>query len=98
MHDLDEVADEPVGSRGNRPASQQHYDWAMLEVTSDDTRWPRRQAQCPAGAAAPLHRPAVVLPVLDTWAGPAVQACPLARAGRFLCRPAAAITLILLSS
>ena len=58
------------GTKGTRC-----YDWAMLKVASDDTpRRARRRAQRPAGPAAPLHRPAVVLPVLDTRAGPAVPA------------------------
>ena len=58
------------GTKGTR-----HYDWAMLEVTSDDTPdghdgghsiLPARRHR--------YHRPAVVLPVLDTRAGPAVPA------------------------
>jgi len=64
------------GTKGTR-----HYDWAMLEVTSDDT---------PGGNAAghsvllarrhrytgtlSYYRHAVVLPVLDTRTGPAVPA------------------------
>ena len=58
------------GTKGTR-----HYDWAMLEVTSDDTPGGHAgRAQRPAGPAAPLYRHAVVLPVLDTRAGPAVPA------------------------
>ena len=48
-----------AGTKGTR-----HYDWAMLQVGSDDTpgghAW---RAQRPAGPAAPLYRHAVLLPV-----------------------------------
>ena len=58
------------GTEGTR-----HYDWAMLEVTSDDT--PEGEAGGHSVLLARRHRytgPAVVLPVLDTRAGAAVQA------------------------
>ena len=77
------------GTKGTR-----HYDWAMLEVTSDDTPdGGRRRAQRPADPPAPLYRHTVVLPVLDTRTGPAVPADrhrgqPLANRGRSSARQA----------
>src|SRR5262249_7882129 len=38
------------------------------------SRWARGRAQRATGAAAPLYRQTVLLPVLDAWAGAAVQA------------------------
>ena len=58
------------GTKGTR-----HYDWAMLEVTSDDT--PGGHDDGHSVLLARRHRytgTAVVLPVLDTRAGPAVPA------------------------
>ena len=58
------------GTKGTR-----HYDWAMLEVTSDDT--PGGHDGGHSVLLVRRHRytgTAVVLPVLDTRAGPAVPA------------------------
>jgi hypothetical protein len=61
------------------------------------TRRARRRAQRAAGPAAPLHRHPVVLPVLDTRAGPATPARGRLRPGRpsaVNCRPSARNALI----
>ena len=77
------------GTKGTR-----HYDWAMLEVTSDDTPDGDDDGHSrPADPAAPLYRHPVVLPVLDTRPGPAVPADrhrgqPLANRGRSSARQA----------
>ena len=77
------------GTKGTR-----HYDWAMLEVTSDDT--PGGHDGGHSVLLARRHRytgTAVVLPVLDTRPGPAVPADrhrgrPLANRGRSPARQA----------
>ena len=55
---------------GSATKGAKDYDWAMLEVTSDDT--PDGQADdghsVPAAPAAPLHRHLSLLPVLDARA------------------------------
>jgi hypothetical protein len=54
----------------------------MLEVAKRRyTRWARRRAQRAAGAAAPLYRRAVVLPVLDTGPVPLSKLIAVASAG-----------------
>jgi SRSO17 transposase len=61
----------------HRVRNQGHPALRLGDAGGHERRHARRacpRAQCPAGPAAPLYRPAVVLPVLDTQAGPAVQA------------------------